>query len=143
MPYIKIWLHFVWNTKNRRPVLVKKIREKLFEHIRDYSRSKEIFIDKIGGYNEHVHCLISLGSEQSISKVMNLLKAESSHWLNNSNMLYEKFEWQDDYFAVSVSESILDNVRRYILNQENHHTKISFQEELDNIVKKYNFQILG
>jgi REP element-mobilizing transposase RayT len=143
MPYIKIWLHCVWNTKNRRPVLVKKIREKLFEHIRDYSRSKEIFIDKIGGYNEHVHCLISLGSEQSISKVMNLLKGESSHWLNNSNMLYEKFEWQDDYFAVSVSESILDNVRRYILNQENHHTKISFQEELDNIVKKYNFQILG
>jgi len=143
MPYIKIWLHCVWNTKNRRPVLVKKIREKLFEHIRDYSRSKEIFIDKIGSYNEHVHCLISLGSEQSISKVMNLLKGESSHWLNNSNMLYEKFEWQDDYFAVSVSESILDNVRRYILNQENHHTKISFQEELDNIVKKYNFQILG
>jgi len=143
MPYIKIWLHCVWNTKNRRPVLVKKIREKLFEHIRDYSRSKEIFIDKIGGYNEHVHCLISLGSEQSISKVMNLLKGESSHWLNNSNILYEKFEWQDDYFAVSVSESILDNVRRYILNQENHHTKISFQEELDNIIKKYNFKILG
>ena len=143
MPYLRIWLHCVWNTKCRKPVLVKEIREKLFGHIIEYSKSKDIFIDKIGGYNEHIHCLISLGSEQSISKIMNLIKGESSHWLNSNKLITEKFEWQDDYFAISVSESIVDNVRRYILNQESHHTRKSFQAEIEEIIKKYNFKLLG
>jgi REP element-mobilizing transposase RayT len=143
MPYIKVWIHCVWNTKNKQPLLQKEIRWKVFEHIKEYSNMKNIFIDCINGSVEHVHCLISLGGEQNISKIMNLLKGESSYWINTQKLMRGKFEWQDDYFAVSVSESVLQRVRKYIYDQESHHKKVSFKEELDLFVKKYGFLYLG
>jgi putative transposase len=143
MPYLKIWIHCVWNTKSKQPLLQKKIRQGIFEHIKEYSKTKKIFIDCINGSVEHVHCLISLGGEQNISKIMNLLKGESSHWINNRKLTRGKFEWQDDYFAVSVSESLLQKVRNYIYNQEIHHKKVSFKEEFDIYMKKYGFKYLG
>ena len=143
MPYIKIWIHSVWNTKSQQPLLTKEIQQKLFQHVKEYARTKSIFIDCINGSIEHVHCLISLGGEQSISKVMNLLKGESSHWVNEQKLTDGKFEWQDDYFAVSVSESVVEKVRKYILNQESHHRKVTFKEEYEEFMKKYGFKYLG
>lgn len=143
MPYVKIWLHCVWNTKCKKPFLTKEVREKLFSHIKEYSISKNIYIDSINGFEEHVHCLISLGTEQSISKVINLLKGESSHWINSNDLVNGKFAWQDDYFVISVSESILNKVRYYIINQEEHHKRRSFNEELEEIMIKFGFKELG
>jgi len=60
MGHIKVYVHFVWTTKDREPILHKKIRDSVFSHIRDNARAKGIFIDFIGGYLDHVHCLISL-----------------------------------------------------------------------------------
>jgi putative transposase len=70
---------------------------------------------------------------------MQLIKGESSFWLNKNSLTKEKFEWQDEYFAVSVSESILDNVREYIKNQEQHHKNKSFQQEFDEFLSKLGF----
>ena len=89
-----------------------------------------------------MHALISLGAEQTISKIVQLLKGESSFWINQNNLSKTKFEWQDDYFAVSVSESNLDKVREYIMNQEIHHSKKTFQQECDEFVKKYGFKLI-
>jgi REP element-mobilizing transposase RayT len=69
MSYIKVWLHFVWSTKDRKPFLTDEIRQKVFQHIRENAREKGIFIDFINGYVEHVHCLISLGSAQTINSL--------------------------------------------------------------------------
>jgi REP element-mobilizing transposase RayT len=66
---------------------------------------------------------------------MNLIKGESSHWINSKNLLNRKLEWQNDYYAISVSESIVNTVRNYIENQEEHHKKISYKEELNDILK--------
>lgn len=66
-----------------------------------------------------------------------LLKGESSYWVNRNKLTKTKFEWQDEYIAVSVSESNADKVRRYIQNQEEHHRKKSFSEEYDDFMKKY------
>src|SRR5690606_32256607 len=85
-------------------------------------------------------CLISLGSEQTISKIMQLIKGESAFWFNKQNFITEKLEWQDEYFAVSVSESVVDKVRNYIKNQEIHHTKKSFQEEYTELIEKFGFK---
>ncbi len=71
---------------------------------------------------------------------MQLTKGESSHWINKNNLCRQKFEWQNDYFAVSVSESAINKVRDYIANQEEHHKKKSFAEEFDNFLKKAGFQ---
>ncbi len=143
MSYLKIWIHLVWTTKNRQPLLTKKIRKSVFKHIRENAIKKGIYIDFINGYKEHVHCLISLGSEQNIDKVLMLLKGESSHWINKQKLCRQKFEWQNGYYAVSVSESVLDRVRAYIKNQEAHHQKRSFNDEHQDFIEKYKFEVLG
>ncbi|RYZ25048.1 MAG: IS200/IS605 family transposase [Chitinophagaceae bacterium] len=144
MPFLKIWVHYVWATKNRTPMLTKKIRTSLFSHIADNARKKEIYIDRINGHVEHVHCLVSLGSDQTVEKVAQLLKGESSYWFNNRSGLGQtKLQWQDDYFAVSISQSGVENVRAYIDGQEEHHRKKTFAQEYEEFVSKYGFHVSG
>ncbi|WP_026713174.1 IS200/IS605 family transposase [Flavobacterium daejeonense] len=141
MPFVKVYIHCVWSTKNRIPYLDSiELRQKVWQHIRENATQKGIFIDFINGYSDHCHCLISLGVDQNIQKVMQLIKGESSFWINKNELTKEKFEWQDEYFAVSVSESIVDKVRDYIKNQETHHTKKTFQEEYDEFILRYGFK---
>ncbi|MBC6367968.1 transposase [Algoriphagus sp. AK58] len=141
MPFVKVYIHFVWSTKNRVPHLnSKELRVKVWNHIRENAQKKEIFVDFINGYSDHCHCLISLGVDQTIEKTVQLLKGESSFWINKNKLTKEKFEWQDEYFAVSVSESMLDKTRYYIKNQEEHHQKKTFQDEYDEFMAKYGFQ---
>ena len=139
MGCVKIWVHLVWTTKNREPILTKEVRWELFSHIRENAENKGIYLDFINGYLEHVHCLISMGSGQNIDKILMLLKGESSYWINKNKILGGKFEWQDDYFAVSVSESTVNQVRDYIKNQESHHKKKSFNDEYQEFIRKYKF----
>jgi REP element-mobilizing transposase RayT len=142
MPFIKVWIHLVWATKNRKPLLTNDIRRKIFTHIRENARSKNIDLDFINGYTDHIHCLVALNQEQTIAKVVQLIKGESSFWINKNSICKEKFEWQDDYFAVSVSESGVDKVRDYIKKQEEHHAKKTFQQEYDEFMEKYGFEII-
>jgi REP element-mobilizing transposase RayT len=141
MPFIKVYIHFVWSTKNRFPYLKTfDVRKSMWQHIKENSEKKGIFIDFVNGYDDHCHCLVSLGADQTISKLMQLIKGESAFWFNNQKLITSKFEWQDEYFAVSVSESSIERVRNYIKNQEKHHYKKSFQEEYDEMIDKFGFQ---
>jgi len=140
MPYVKVWVHFVWTTKNRLPLLTDEIRPRVFQHIRDNAREKDIFLDHINGYREHVHCLISLGTEQTISQIVKLVKGESSHWINQQHLCPHKFQRQHEYFAVGVCESILDKTRDYIRRQEEHHSKKPLDAEFEAMIRKYGFQ---
>jgi Transposase and inactivated derivatives len=140
MAFIKIYIHCVWATKNRIPYLNSSdLRHSVWQHVVDNSKEKNIFIDAISGYSDHCHCLISLGVDQSIQKIMQLIKGESSFWINKNNLTTSKFEWQDEYFALSVSESMVEKVRNYIYKQEEHHHKKTFQEEYDEFIAKYKF----
>jgi REP element-mobilizing transposase RayT len=140
MPWIKVWLHFVWSTKDRYPYLTDSIRSNVFEHIRQNARDKGIHIDFINGYLDHVHCLISLGTDQTLEKIMQLIKGESSFWINKNKLTNTRFAWQDEYFVVSVNEDTLLSVRRYIAKQEEHHKVISFDDEFENFLKRAGFQ---
>jgi putative transposase len=144
MPFVKVYLHCVWSTKNRIPYLDSiELRQKVWNHIRENAIQKGIFIDFINGYSDHCHCLISLGVDQNIQKVIQLIKGESSFWINKNELTKEKFQWQEEYFAVSVSESVLDKVRDYIKNQETHHKKKTFQEEYDEFILKFGFKMVN
>jgi REP-associated tyrosine transposase len=107
MPFIRVWIHYVWSTKNREPTLKDEFRYLLFDHIRHNAQTKKIYLDRINGYYDHVHCTISLGSDQTIEKIAQLIKGESSFWFNNKSGFKASLDWQDEYFAVSVSESHL------------------------------------
>ena len=136
-------IHFIWATKNRMPFLTKSLRHSLFAHIRRNAEDKKIKIDILNGHVDHIHCLVWLQPTQSIDQIAKLLKGESAHWLNHSSGLTNsKFQWQENYFAVSVSESMLYHVRAYIQNQEAHHQKRSFAQEYELFFQKYNFNKL-
>ena len=140
MSFIKIYIHLVFSTHERKPSLNSKdLRIKMWTHIKQNSEEKGIFIDMINGFSDHCHCLISLSTNQTIEKVLQLIKGESSFWINKNNLTEEKFAWQDEYFAVSVSESMIEKVRNYIINQEKHHLTKSFSEEYEEFISKYNF----
>ncbi|MCY0969985.1 transposase [Chryseobacterium wangxinyae] len=142
MPFIKIFIHIVFSTTNRILFLnTLDLRVKVWKHIKENASEKGIFIYMINGYSEHCHCLLSLSSNQNIEKIVQLIKGESSHWINKNYFTNKKFSWQDEYFAVSVSESMIDSVRNYIKNQEKHHQKKTFAEEYQEFIEKYDFKM--
>jgi REP element-mobilizing transposase RayT len=139
MPYVKIWLHCVWGTKKRIPFLTKEIKNDILDHIISNARSKDIHIEIINGHVQHLHCLLSLGADQTLSRVMQLIKGESSFWINKNKLTKYKFEWAVEYFAVSISDSHAKRVHNYIKNQEEHHRKKSWEEEVNALITEYGF----
>ncbi|PTQ94965.1 putative transposase [Mucilaginibacter yixingensis] len=142
MSFVKIWVHLVFSTKNREPLLSKQIRYDVYKHIAQNCSEKNIFLQAINGYADHLHCLISLGKDQNIAKISQLIKGESSYWINQNNLTSEKFSWQDDYFAVSVSESQVPAVITYISNQEQHHAKKTFDQEVNEFMVRYGWNLI-
>ncbi len=135
--YSRVWLHLVWATLERRPLLSKDGAVKLSGHLHDYGKSKGIYM-KINFVNaDHVHTLIDLPKSKAIDEVLQLLKGESSHWVNEQNLVSGKFAWQRGYGAFSVSQSGVDEVCAYIAGQEEHHKKLSFVDELKLFVQRY------
>lgn len=142
MSFVKIWIHAVWTVRNRKPILNQDIRQVLFDHIHENALGKEILMETVGGYHNHVHCLFRLKNNQTIENVMQLIKGESSFWFNRNDLSGLKLNWQKEYFAVSVSESKVNAVRKYILNQEKHHQNKSWDEEYNEFITKYGFQVI-
>ena len=143
MSWVRIWVHLVFSTKDRQPFLSpKELRENVFQHIKDNAKAKDIWLDSVNGYQEHLHCLISLNRDQTISKIAQLIKGESSFWINQNHLTKNKFIWQDDYWAVSLSESHFEAIRKYIQEQEEHHRHKSFAEEVNEFMEKYGWELL-
>jgi REP element-mobilizing transposase RayT len=94
---VRVWVHLIWATKNRTPILGDDLREKVFSHIRENASKKGIYLDFINGTTDHVHCLVSLKSDQTIARLAQLLKGESFHCVNHENQRKARFEWQDEY----------------------------------------------
>jgi putative transposase len=140
MSYIKIWLHCVWSTKERECIIPYKIRPALLSHIRENAENKNIILDFINAHKDHVHALVCLGKQETVAQIMQTIKGESSHWVNKMELLPYHFGWQDDYFAVSVSPSHVDRVREYIKNQDEHHRRMTWDEEVDIFLKKFGFE---
>lgn len=135
--YYKIWIHVVWGTKNRQPLMAKQVRNEIFQHIEKKAKDEGYRLDAINGVADHIHCLISLQPKHSISEVVNKLKGESSHWINHERIIPGRFVWQGGFAAFSVGESQVDRVRAYIRNQEKHHQRMSFEFEVQQFLKLY------
>jgi len=135
--YSRVWLHLIWATLERRPLLSKSAAAKVSGYLTQYASEKGIYM-KINYVNpEHVHVLIDLPTHLCIEESMQLFKGSSSHWINENNLLPGKFGWGRGYGAFSVSQSGAAEAAKYIANQEEHHRKKSFSEELQLFVKRY------
>ena len=135
--YSRCWLHLIWATLNRERSLDKSAAVKLSGFLHEYSQSKDIYM-KINYVNaEHVHALIDLPTKYSIEETIKLLKGASSHWINQNRIVAGKFSWGRGYGAFSVSHSNVNEVARYIANQEEHHRRKTFAEEYQTFVRVY------
>src|SRR6266436_6019727 len=119
--YSRCWLHLIWTTLDREPMLTKPAAAKASRFLAEYSHDKNIYM-KINFFNaDHVHSLIDLPTNKTIEEVVQLLKGSSSRWINKNRMLRGRFSWGRGYGAFSVSNSNADQVAAYIADQEEHH----------------------
>lgn len=133
----KIWIHAIWSTKERLPLIQLTVERKIHQFINEQLREQGCPVRIINGMPDHIHCLFLLNPQKSIAEVVKQIKGSSSHYINQNNLIADKFAWQTGYAAYSVSESVVDKVFQYIKNQKQHHTKKTFQQEYDEFVKLY------
>jgi len=134
--YSSLWIHIIWSTKNREPILTSELKAEVFAEIKNISRNHEIYLDAINGIEDHVHLLIRLRTDQSVADVVKTIKGNSWNFFKD---VPEKYvTWQDGFAAFSVSPDNLKGVRNYIRNQEKHHRDKSFAAELKEIKNEAN-----
>jgi putative transposase len=132
--YAHNFIHLVFSTKDRRPLLDKELRPRLWAYISGICKNDKIHLDAIGGTDDHIHLLIRIPADLSISKATLIIKASSSKWISQQG---RRFAWQEGYGAFSVSASLVPRVSRYINTQETHHRKLSFGDEFTALLKKH------
>ena len=138
--FIKIWIHAIWATKERLPLIKQNVETSMFDQMRKQFVESGCPVRIINGMPDHVHCLFLLNPQKSIAEVIKQVKGSSSHWVNEQNIILEKFAWQTGYAAYSVSESQLEKVYQYIKNQKAHHAKTTFQAEYDEFIKLHGLE---
>lgn len=130
-------VHIVFSTKDRRPWISKEIRSRLWAYQSRILQKLECHSITIGGVEDHVHVLCNLTKKHAPMDVLQTLKKDSSKFVKTLDPSLAQFYWQDGYGLFGVSPSHVESVRQYILGQESHHQKETFQEELLRILKKY------
>ncbi|HZR15717.1 MAG TPA: transposase [Verrucomicrobiae bacterium] len=138
--YSRVWLHLIWATLDRRPVLNKPAAAKLSGFLGAYAQEKGMYMKINFANREHLHALVDLPTHLCIEETMQLLKGGSSHWINENHLTPCPFAWGRGYGVFSVSHSGVEAVARYIAGQEEHHKKRTFAEEYRLFVQRYNLQ---
>jgi putative transposase len=135
--YSRCWIHLIWGTLNREKLLNKEAAARLSHYLTEYADTKNIYM-KINFVNaDHVHALVDLPTNLSIEELIQLLKGNSSHWVNANNLLHGKFAWGRGYGVFSVSESNVNRVAAYIAGQEEHHRQRTFADELREFIERH------
>ena len=139
--HVQIYIHIVFSTKDRRTFLRDKtIRERLHSYLVGACKGQKCPSQQVGGVEDHVHLLVRLGKTVGIATLIRELKKESSKWMKTESNVRD-FKWQSGYGAFSISPSHVESVTEYIRNQEEHHRKVSFQDEFRRLCGKYNIEI--
>ena len=134
---VSVFIHLVFSTKNRVPMLREGLRPNLHAYIGRVLQAHKASLLKAGGTIDHVHLVISLGKELSVAGAVREIKSKSSAWIHREYPRLRRFSWQGGYAGFSVSESDLDAVIRYVEVQEQHHRNRTFQDELRALLRKH------
>ncbi len=133
----QIYVHLVFSTKNRVGFLLPDIREPLGAYMFGTLKALDGQLLTFGAVSDHVHLLYSHPKNHTPIEVVGKIKSNSSRWAKTQGPVYAGFQWQAGYGAFSVSASRVGAVRRYILQQEAHHRRVSFQDEFRKFLKEY------
>ena len=135
--YTQLYVHVVFAVQGRGNLISKKWKESLYQYITGIVTNKNQKLMVINGMPDHIHILIGLKPDCNLSDLLRDIKSNSSKWINENKNVIGKFEWQTGFGAFSVSQSQLQVVINYILNQEEHHRKKSFREEYIDFLNAY------
>ncbi len=138
--FVSCLLHVVFSTKQRQAFIAPDLQEKLWPYLGGIARNNKMKALRIGGTRDHLHILLSLPATIEIAKAVQLLKGNSSKWIHDTFPNQQTFEWQAGYGAFSIGVSGVSDTVAYIDNQAAHHKRLTFQEELEAILKKHGIQ---
>jgi REP element-mobilizing transposase RayT len=137
---VKNLLHLVYSTKHRQPWIPADVRPRLFAYQAGISKEWDSPAIIIGGVEDHVHALFVLSKNHPLKKIVEEVKKGSSKWMKSDGTGNAEFYWQNGYAAFSVSESNAPLVEKYIQSQEEHHRKMTFQDELRELFKRHRIE---
>ena len=138
--FTQLYVHLIFAVKHRENILHKNIRNRVFEYMSGIITSLKHKSIIVNGVSDHVHIMVGLNPNISISDTIHDLKRSSTLFINDSHLCPGKFGWQEGYGAYSYSRSQLDDIYKYIENQEAHHSKRTFREEYIDFLKKFEIE---
>jgi REP element-mobilizing transposase RayT len=137
---VSLNVHLVFSTKNRHPFIDRELAPRLYGYVGGIVRNTGSALLAIGGVEDHVHLLVSLGRQTCIADLVRDVKSNSSGWVHETFPGREKFAWQAGYGAFGVSVSFLERVKAYIASQEKHHKKETFQDEFRKFLTRHRLE---
>ena len=135
-----ILIHLIFSTKNREPFITPLIESELHPSMAKIFRELKSPSLTIDGTSDHVHILFSLGRVIKVADVVEEVKTESSKWIKTKGREFRRFHWERGYGAFSIGQSNLAALKRYIRNQEQHHRRVTFQDEYRKFLKAYGIE---
>ncbi|WP_291855854.1 transposase [Marinilabilia sp.] len=137
---VKNYVHIIFSTKGRAHLINKNISGELYAYLAGICKNLESWPIQIGGYTNHIHVLCMLSRKIPLMKLLEELKSHSSGWIKTKGLKYRNFYWQNGYGAFSVNQYGVEIVKRYILNQEEHHKKRSFKIEYRQLLEEHHIE---
>ncbi|HKK44282.1 MAG TPA: IS200/IS605 family transposase [Balneolaceae bacterium] len=138
--YSQIFIHLVYSTKKRAPILMSGFEENLKKYITDNAWKHELQILAIGGTEDHLHVLLIIPPKFSVSKAAQIIKGGSSRWLNKNYFEEKTFRWQRGYGAFSINKSMVPTTINYIKTQKEHHKETAYEDEFLAFLKKHEIE---
>ncbi len=140
MSKVSAIFHIVINTYSRRMTIPEESKKVLYMYIHGIIKNNNCKLYRINGIGNHIHLLVDITPSISLSQLVQAIKQSSSKWLKEQSQ-FSAFEgWGKEYFAFSVSQPMCENVKNYIINQEKHHLKCSFEDEMKEILPHAGFE---
>ena len=136
--YTKLYVHIVFSVKGRQSLISKQHKEALHQYITRIMTNKKQTVIRINSMPDHIHILVGLTPDIAVSDLVRDIKSNSSKFINSKGWVVGRFEWQSGFAAFTYSESQLDTVVNYIKNQEEHHSRMTFNEEYLGFLKRFN-----
>ncbi len=136
----KISVHIIFHVKNDKITIRKKDRKELYAYMGSIIKDNQSIPIIINGVGNHVHILCIISKNIALAKLLEEIKRHSSRWIKTKDSYYTNFAWQTGYAGFSVSPSVLNRTKYYIMNQERHHNKISFKEEYVLFLQKHDIE---
>jgi REP element-mobilizing transposase RayT len=139
----KIWLHTIFSTKDRYPLIKTNAEAPIYQHLKEQLTGCSCIVRIINGMPDHIHLLYLQNSKMAVTDTIKQIKGNTGHWINEQNIVPEKFAWQTGYASYSVSESQVEKVYQYIVNQKQHHQKKTFQQEYEDFILTHGLSIIN